>query len=142
MRTRILLFVSATLLLFGVMSFAQPVAAEPAEPYRTAGCVQFGSSTYCYEERGVVQTIESASGNIKYTFNGTYFYTLIRNGVVIYESESKSHYTFMAKDGEQQVSHSREGSSYTYAGETCTVSYNTVFANGEIRHQDFQRECS
>jgi hypothetical protein len=142
MRTRIFLFVSATLLVFGVMSFAQPAAAAPAEPYHTGDCVQFGTDTYCYEEHGVVQTNESASGNTKYTFNGTFFYTLTRNGVVIHEAESKSHSTFIVKDGEQQVSHSRDDSSYTYAGETCTVSYNTVFANGEIRHQEFQRECS
>lgn len=142
MRTRVSFFLSVVLLTMATLSFTQPATAGPAEPYHTAECFGFGNTVYCYEEKGVTQSNESASGNTKYTFNGMFSYTVTRNGVVIYESESKSHYTFIAKDGEPQVSHNRSGGTYTYAGETCTVRYNTVFANGEIRHTDFTSECS
>jgi len=140
---------SAIVLLLGVLSFAQPAAASPAAPYNVAECFDFGGGyEYCYEFKGVSQSNESASGNTKYTFNGSFSVSYTLNGDVIYSSEGKTHYTFIAKDGEPQVSHQRGSGSFSYVdfftGEqvNCTYDYNVIYANGEVRHEVYNFTCS
>ena len=67
MRTRIITFLSAVLLMLGILSVAQPAAAAPAQPYAVSSCQIFGDFKYCVQTKGVVQRNESASGNTTYS---------------------------------------------------------------------------
>jgi hypothetical protein len=56
MRTTVVMFATAGVVLLGLAGFAQPAAAAPAEPYRIAGCRPFSAEfEYCYESKGVFQ---------------------------------------------------------------------------------------
>ena len=61
---------------------------------------------------------------------------------MIQQGSSKSNFVLVAKEGEPQVSHSNGKSSFTYSGTTCTYQYNYTYANGELRHEAYDFQCS
>ncbi len=145
--TRITVLVSAVVLTVGVPTFARPAAAAPAQPYHVETCERHseGPDEYeiCLESQGVVQVTESASGVITSTFTGRTSSTATENGELVYSGESADHVTVVAKNGVDQVFHQRgSGSFVTGEGLTCTVRYNTIYANGDVRHEVLIFECN
>lgn len=52
MRTRIITFLSAVLLMLGILSVAQPAAAAPAQPYAVSSCQIFGNFKLLRPDQG------------------------------------------------------------------------------------------
>jgi hypothetical protein len=147
MRSTITTLLTAVILLLGVTTFAPPAAAAPALPYRDAGCRDFFGLEYCYEAKGVVKSNETPSGNTQYHIAEDVCFTFTApTGQVIQDSCYKYNLVFHEKDGERQAYHANQKQDFVfdYLGmhRECTISYNVTYANGKVRHSDFQEECN
>ncbi|CAA9370280.1 MAG: hypothetical protein AVDCRST_MAG93-8368, partial [uncultured Chloroflexia bacterium] len=84
-----------------------------------------------------------ASGVTKVTIHDIYTVTFTRNGDLFRTVDGKTHETLIFKDGEPQVAHLRESLSVQFgSGETCTYDVNVIYANGEVRHEVDNVECT
>jgi hypothetical protein len=141
------LFVTALIVLVGLSAVAGPAVAapEPAFPYRYSDCYeyQYDGDDYqvCLSGHGVSKFQQSASGQFLYKSSGTSHYTVTRNGEVIEEGSNKDNFVLVAKD-ETQVFHSNGRGQFSFAGATCTYKYNVTYANGELRHEAYDFQCS
>ena len=144
MRRILRLVITALFLFGGAFALAGPAVAAPAQPYSYGPeCYDFGEGyQVCFSGRGVVKDNQSASGNTLFKASGDSSYEVLLNGEVIEQCSSKSNFVLVAKEGEPQVPHSNGKSSFTYSGTTCTYQYNYTYANGELRHEAYDFQCS
>jgi hypothetical protein len=146
MRSRLSLFLSALVVMLGVLSVAQPVAAAPAQPFSIDECSAPGALVFCYQAKGVVHHTVTPSGNVSYVDNREECSQVFHNGVVVQDVCQRQHYVVHAKDNQEHVMVSRAVSDQTYVLSgvtyTCSGSYNAVYANGEIRHDTYQFACT
>ncbi len=150
MRTRVSLVVSAIVLMLGVVSIAQPAGAAPAETYTTPfsynECSPPGPVVYCYQGHGVIHYTVTPSGNQTFVDNREECSQISRNGVTLQERCDSRHYVVHMKGNEAQVVVLRGMSeqSYVISGTTytCSGSYNAIYANGEVRHDAYQFQCT
>ncbi len=136
------LLIAALFLFVGTAVLAGPAVAapEPATPYRYADC--YGDSTYeyCFSGHGVFKQETSASGNQLYKFSGSSKITYSENGEMLYQGSEK--YNSVAHDNGAGVYHSNGQGEFSYGDTTCTYKYNFTYANGEVRHEAYDFECS
>ena len=144
-------FATAVVFLLGLMGFAQPAAAAPAEPYRITGCQPFSVELeYCYESTGVIQENVSHSGNPQYHVTEQTCYTVIANatGEVVYEGCFKDNFVLHQANTDRQVYHSNEKHEWTFmnpaTGTTheCTSRSIATYAQGRYRHSDIEFACN
>jgi hypothetical protein len=140
------------LLTAGLVAIAQPAAAAPggsspngARPYNIIDCRDYDADgdvhTFCYEDKGVIQINKTPSGNVEYSAQGQYCYTDSISGTTISRQCEKYHYHDTLTNGQLQVAHGHGAGSYSYNGVTCTMSYNYILANGEVRHERTFYSC-
>jgi len=151
MRATVVMLVTAVVLLLGLAGFAQPAAAEPAEPYRLAGCTTSGEQEFCFVQEGVTKVNQTPSGNtqVHQTAETCLTVTIIATGEVIEDDCVKSNRVVVlrAEDDDPQVWHSHETADFTVTSSEgtryeCTMSYTLSYANGEYRHEDDRYACT
>jgi hypothetical protein len=147
-RIRILL-VGILLLLFGVQGTTQAVLAAQAQPYHLSGCDDLGGGyVYCYESRGVITVTETPSGNFASNTRDTTTYTVSLDGAVIETGQRKSHFVNVNKGSQAQVDRFNGSDAFSHidsdTGQTisCTYTFNFIYANGAIRHDVDNLDCS
>jgi hypothetical protein len=152
------LFAAATLVAAFAITLVLPgtVAAAPGgssakgpQPYSFRDCTDIYDdpnigdiTTFCYQENGVSSYNQTPSGNTEYTIKGESCTSESLNGTLVSQDCTKFHYKEIAKDGRTQVEHSHSAGSYTSNGVTCTVSYNVIYTNGEVRHERQADSCA
>ena len=147
MRATLVMLATAGVLLVGLSGFAQPAAAEPAEPYRAAGCTIFGGDEVCIKSHGVVQVNETPSGNTQYHEFGELCYTITdtATGEVVDEGCEKDNEVYIAKDGQGQVfrKDEEEALDFTSGGTRYECTFREYFtaANGAYRNYHIQVKC-
>lgn len=145
MRPHVSVFFGALVIMLGMLNLAQPAAAAPAQQFTWDACSAPGPLVFCYQGKGVVHHTFTPSGNVSYVDNREECSQVIHNGVVVQDVCQRSHYVVHAKDNQEHVVVSRAVSAQTYVLSgttyTCSGSYNAVYANGEVRHQNGQFEC-
>jgi hypothetical protein len=142
---RIFLPVSTVLVVLDMLGFAQPAIAAPAEPYHTTYCEldgPFDIYEICYDMRGVVKENVSASGVTTVVINDTTTFTVTRRGEWWYSSGFSQHDTYVFQDGEPQVAHHLQRGYIEEGTRTCTYDLHSQFANGELRYDVSNFECS
>ena len=109
-------------------------------------CATYGELTFCVTNRTVTATTATPSGNVSYLVNGTLEHTLTRPNGDRSTFTASIHEYVLAKDGEPfTVSERVEQISDIVAGDvafSCVVSYAVQLANGEIRIDRLQIECT
>lgn len=135
-------------------------AAEPAllatggavvvhDKVEDSRCFQGMYYTSCYTIDGQMHRTETPSGNAIFFWHADYTsdYKSTYPGFQ-YESSSESSAKnhWVIKQGEPQVMSWKNDGEYTYTlnGQTvtCTYSYRFHYANGEVRIEDYQADCS
>jgi len=150
MRVTVVMLVTAVVLLLGLAGFAQPAAAESAEPYRLAGCTTAEEQEVCFVQEGVRQANETPSGNtqVHQVAETCVTVTIIATGEVIEDGCVKSNRVVVrAEEDDPQVWHSHEKEDFTVTSSEgtryeCTMSYTLSYAHGEYRHEDDRYACS
>ncbi len=144
MRRAIRVLLTALLLFGGAFVFAGPAVAAPAQPYSFGpDCYDWGGGyQVCTSGKGVYQENESASGNTSFKASGTYSYEILVNGQVVQQYSNRQNFVLVAKEGSTQVYHYNGKGQTTYAGTTCTWKYNFTLANGQVRHNVYESQCS
>ena len=126
---------------------AAPVqAAQGGASVNTTECFpsQMGSGYIaCFATKGASNETTTPSGNVSYHVNGTTTFTIDDpTGQIVYQSTHELHYHSLVKDGIVYV----EGQHVSYTlpldGKTCTFQSDVQYANGEVRHSNFQSGCS
>lgn len=151
---RLTVVLAVTLLVAGLAATARPAAAaDPpvAEPYSYGDCSSWSHPNgtvfeSCYQHKGVLVRRTSPSGNVTYVANGEYCSQFSVNGEVDFSRCTKSHLNLIARDGGTQVYHSvlKAKWSWTTFGTTytCVESSTVTYVAGEVRHGDYQVECT
>ena len=146
MRTHVSVFLGALVIMLGMLNLAQPAAAAPAQQFTWDACSTPGPLVFCYQGKGVVHHNFTPSGNVSYVDNREECAQVIHNGVVVQDVCQRQHNVVHAKDNQEHVVVSRAVSAQTYVLSgityTCSGSYNAVYANGEVRHENEQFECT
>lgn len=99
--------------------------------------------TACYATKGASNETTSPSGNVNSQFNGTITFSITDpTGQVIYQSTHEEHYRRLVQDGVVSVEGQHVSDTFPLNGKTCTFQSNFQYANGEVRHSQFQSGCS
>jgi hypothetical protein len=143
-----MLLTAFTLMLGGMLAVANPAAAAPAQPYSYEECFEEVDEktgyrlTECYVDKGVMQFIETPSGNIKVSDHGSYSTEFYVEGELVYSASGNFHYTTLIRNGEAQVDLTLMRFESTYNGSTCTGSLHFVYTNGEYRRLVVDTQCT
>ena len=143
-----------TALAIGAFAISATQAAAPAQAATSSGATVV-NNTQCYHvstKPGYTQCLTvkaesketiTRSGNTSYQVNGHQTSTIMDPaGQVVGQSTYEIHYQLLARDG--VIHESGEHLSYTIplAGKTCTFESDFHYANGSVRHSNFQIGCS
>jgi hypothetical protein len=135
-------------LAFGVLSFAgsTPVSAQ-AESYTEVdmvdGCYFLFRAEYCERSHLVIHRTIQPDGDRQSAINAYRCVTITdpSSGSVVYEGCHKGHSVQIIREGEPQVYNFHNKGEYTYLGRTCTYGTRSVYANGELRVEEFDSVC-
>ena len=121
------------------------IASNGATVTSGTSCVTDGVATFCVTARTVTAATETPSGNVSSLVNGTLEHTLTRPNYQ-FTSTASIHEHVLAEDGEIVTAGARvEEFSVVIAGDvafSCVGSYAVQLANGEIRIDRLQIECT
>lgn len=121
-------------------------ASDGATVTNGTECTTSGQATFCVTARTVTATTATPSGNLSYLVNGTVEHTLTRPDGYRSTWTASIHEHVLAKDGEPvTVSDRVEALSDVVWGDvafSCVASYAVQLANGEIRIDRAQIECT
>jgi hypothetical protein len=138
-----------TVLLLFSLGTAQSTLAAPAQPYHLSDCFEFGGGyLYCYDSTGVIAGTTTASGNFVHTLTDTTNFTLTLDGSVVESGQRKSHFVNVNKGSQAQVDRFNGSDAFSYVDSTtgqtitCTYTFNFIYANGDIRHDVDNLDCS
>jgi hypothetical protein len=128
-------------------AFAGAASAGPAQPGSIDECIPFFDYLVCFKGRSVGSDTFTPSGN--YTFidhsNIEYTITYVPTGEVTESTARNQTFGDLVRGSELQVHHfvayTVLESSYA-GGFTCRGVLQTVWANGELRHEMTQEKCS
>ncbi len=136
------LFLAALFVLIGLSAVAGTAVAapEPATPFRYHDCYTFDGTEACFDGHGVYKTQTSSSGDSLFKASGTSTTTVTENGQLVYQASDK--YNYVSVTNPAGVYHSNGQGEYTFLGTTCTYKYNITYANGEVRHEAYDFNCS
>ena len=127
---------------------APPAQAAPGTGARVDSTQCFPSPigrgyTACYTTKGASNETTTPSGNVSYQFNGTTTFTLKDPaGQVVSQSTHERHYRRLVQDGVVRVEGQHVSDTFPLNGKTCTFRSDFQYANGEVRHSNFQSSCS
>jgi hypothetical protein len=140
-------------LAIGVCALAAPTAAAPAQAAPGAGARVDATQCFpssmgsgyiaCYTTQGASNETTTPSGNVIYHFNGTITFTIKDPaGQAVYQSTHDEHYRRLVKDGVIHEEGQRVSDTFPLNGKICTFQSRFQYANGEVRHSQFQSSCS
>lgn len=136
--------IAVMFLTVGGWAVAGPAGAapEPARPYSIDSfCFDFLSQRTCLSASGVIKEETSASGNTLYKASGTRLVQIFVNGQLTSTSSSKDNFVLVGNSAGVLHSNGRTESVIS-DGMSCTFTYNYTYANGVMRHEVFDGQCS
>jgi hypothetical protein len=143
MRRIVQLFVAAFVLFGSAFVLAGTATAAPAQPYNYSDCVgDAGGYQFCETGQSVLKDNQSASGNTLYTASGQFSYVYSFNGQTIYQSSTKYHSLSVTRDANTQVDHYNNKGQFSVGNTTCTFTDIFTYANGEVRHETHDFQCT
>jgi hypothetical protein len=97
----------------------------------------------CFTTKGASNETTTPSGNVSSHFNGTITFAIKDpTGQIVYQSTHEQHYRRLVQDGVVHVEGQRVSDTFPLNGKTCTFKSTFQYANGEVRHSQFQSSCS
>lgn len=121
---------------------ATAASSSGAEVYKTSSCQisYLLEAEICFDGVTEVSSVETRSGHTIYQTNGKYEFTI---GEPYNESvEGSYHNQFIFLKGEPHVMHYRESKVVVLdGGETCNLTFNLHYANGEVKYEDWSFVC-
>lgn len=117
---------------------AAPAAAKArteTRPVKIDVCVDNVSSVLCAQGHAVTHMTYRPNGDIQYTVNQDVCIAVRYSDDPRYDYDTctKSHNTYVAKEGELRVYRYSEKGRYTVSGRTCAFEATYVYANGHVR---------
>ena len=137
-----------TALTIGAFALAASAQADAGTSARVDDTQCYPSSigsgyTACFTTKGASNETTTASGNFSSQFNGTITFTIKDpTGQVVYRSTHERHYHLLAQDGVIHEEGQHVSDTFPLNGKTCTFQSDFQYANGEVRHSNFQSSCA
>jgi hypothetical protein len=142
LRTGLVTVAIAVMLATGAMVATSGSTAAAAAPWDYEYCdPAVNGIMFCVDVKGVANYTQTPSGNLAYIDNGEACLWFTDGVQIFTESCTKFNFANLSKQDEQHVFHGVINESTTYDGQTCMVTVNAAYVNGEIRHEVIRAEC-
>jgi hypothetical protein len=123
---------------------AAPAAAGPAVITSSEYCDTFSDYEFCSTWRSVSQFVVTPSDNLMWNYHSRSDYTVtyVPTGEVIQTGSNRWHDHGLTKKGESHVISSSSVGEFSFGNVTCSSRFTLHYANGEVRHENQEFNCS